>query len=259
MTWFKVDDSFYDHPKVYDAPDCAVALWTRAGSWSARNLTDGFVPASWPARYCNDVDQAVRELLNRGLWKRTKGGYQFHDWTEYQPTREEAIAGRDNMSSGGALGNHRRWHVGQGKKNAACRYCQGKPDRGTDRLPDRVADAIPESPPNPPTRPVPKNNKTSSSTATPSTDAPEFTRFWTAYPRRIGKGQARKAWAKAMKGGADPETVIEAAGRFTAEVGGHDPTFIPYPATWLNGERWGDERDPEPKPAGPVMPWELWD
>jgi hypothetical protein len=52
MTWFKIDDSFYDHPKVFDAPDCAVALWTRAGTWSARNLTDGFVPTGMPARFC---------------------------------------------------------------------------------------------------------------------------------------------------------------------------------------------------------------
>src|SRR5689334_21193351 len=111
MTWFKVDDSFYDHPKIFDAPDCAVALWTRAGTWSARSLTDGFVPAGLPARFCDDPERGVRELVTRGLWKRTKGGYLFHDWSVYQPTKEEVIAGRDEMSSGGSLGNHRRWHV----------------------------------------------------------------------------------------------------------------------------------------------------
>lgn len=88
MTWFKIDDSFYDHPKVWDAPDCAVALWVRAGTWSARNLTDGFVPNRLPARFCDDPETAVRELLQRGLWSRVKGGYQFHDWTDYQPSRE---------------------------------------------------------------------------------------------------------------------------------------------------------------------------
>ena len=88
MTWFKVDDSFYDHPKVFDAPDCAVALWTRAGTWSARNLTDGFVPAGMPARLCDDPDTAVKELVRRGLWSRVKDGFRFHDWSEYQPSRE---------------------------------------------------------------------------------------------------------------------------------------------------------------------------
>lgn len=158
MPWFKVDDSFYDHPKVFDAPDCAVALWVRAGTWSARNLTDGFVPARLPARLCDDPDVAVRELIARGLWSRSKGGYQFHDWSVYQPTRSEAIAARDRMASGGALGNHRRWHVDKGKTDPDCRYCQEKQYRVPDRVPDRVGDGVPESPPNPPgpSRPVPR-------------------------------------------------------------------------------------------------------
>lgn len=111
----------------------------------------------------------------------------------------------------------------------------------------------------PPTRPDPVTTKTSSSTATPSTDDETFERFWAAYPRRVGKGQARKAWATVIKRGTDPETIIEAAGRFTATRGNQDPKFTPHPSTWLNGERWGDA--PEPVPArepAPVMPWDLW-
>lgn len=95
MPWFNVDDSFYDHPKVFDAPDCAVALWSRAGSWSSRNLTDGFVPAKMPARLCDDPEAAVRELLDRRLWQRTKGGYLFHDWTDWNPSAEEVRRRRE--------------------------------------------------------------------------------------------------------------------------------------------------------------------
>lgn len=94
VAWFNVDDSFYDHPKVWDAPDCAVALWTRAGSWSSRNLTDGFVPSGMPARFCGDHEQAIRELLDRGLWTRAKGGYLFHDWTDWNSSKEAVKAKR---------------------------------------------------------------------------------------------------------------------------------------------------------------------
>lgn len=104
MTWFKVDDSFYDHPKVFDAPDCAVALWMRAGCWSARNLTDGFVPSKMPARLCDDPDTAVGELLRRGLWKRTRDGFLFHDWHEYQPTKESVEALREKRAEAGRRG-----------------------------------------------------------------------------------------------------------------------------------------------------------
>lgn len=94
MTWFKVDDSFYDHPKVFDASDAAVALWTRAGSWAARNLTDGFVPSGLLARLSGDPVTAAKELVDRGLWKRTRGGFQFHDWAEYQPSKERVESDR---------------------------------------------------------------------------------------------------------------------------------------------------------------------
>lgn len=106
MTWFRIDDSFYDHPKVFDAPDCAVALWTRAGTWSARNLTDGFVPNGMPARLCDDHATAVKELLRRGLWKRATGGFLFHDWTDFQPTAEAVKTLREQRSAAGKRGGH---------------------------------------------------------------------------------------------------------------------------------------------------------
>lgn len=192
MVWFKVDDSFYDHPKMFDAPDCAVALWTRAGSWCARNLTDGFVPSKMPARLCDDPDTAVAELLRRGMWTRTRNGYVFHQWTAdgdgtpRNPTRSEVTASRSKQSSGGAIGNHRRWHVDRGVSDPKCRYCQtsdqGKHDRSTDRVTDRWADRRTdrepiggtESPPNPPgpARPDPSSTDADASIESARARAP---------------------------------------------------------------------------------------
>jgi hypothetical protein len=106
VTWFKVDDSYYDHPKVFDAPDCAVALWTRAGAWAARNLTDGFVPSGMPARLCDDPDTAVKELVRRGLWTRTSGGYKFHDWSDFQPSAQAVAELRAKRAEAGKRGGH---------------------------------------------------------------------------------------------------------------------------------------------------------
>lgn len=108
MTWFKVDDSFYDHPKSFDAPDCAVALWVRAGTWSARNLTEGFVPSAMLARLCGDPIPAARDLVRRGLWHRTSGGYQFHDWTDYQPTKAQVEEERKKNAE-----RQKRWREAQ--------------------------------------------------------------------------------------------------------------------------------------------------
>jgi len=67
-----------------------------------------------------------------------------------------------------------------------------------------------------------------------------FEAFWAAYPRRVGKGAARAAFCKACRK-AQPEAIIEA---ITAQVEAgcfKDMTYTPYPASWLNGERWDDE------------------
>lgn len=125
MTWFKVDDTFHAHPKVLATDAAALGLWVVAGAWSSAHLTEGFVPDHALPRLIPGSDVLARKLVATGLWRRTRGGYQFHDWAEYQPTKEEAVASRDGMSSGGALGNHRRWHIGKGKKNPTCRYCIG--------------------------------------------------------------------------------------------------------------------------------------
>lgn len=119
MTWFKIDDSFYDHPKVFDAPDCAVALWTRAGTWSARNLTDGFVPTGMPARLCDDPDTAVKELVRRGLWIRTTGGFRFHDWANYQPSREAVEDLRTKRAEAGRRGGQAKAAKQNGKQTSS--------------------------------------------------------------------------------------------------------------------------------------------
>jgi len=62
--------------------------------------------------------------------------------------------------------------------------------------------------------------------------------FWKIYPRKVGKGAARKAWEKALtKQPADK--IIAALERFKFD---EDPRFRPHPTTWLNGERWEDEQ-----------------
>ncbi|MHB1310527.1 MAG: DUF1376 domain-containing protein [Gemmatimonadaceae bacterium] len=75
----------------------------------------------------------------------------------------------------------------------------------------------------------------------------DFERFWSAYPRRVGKGQARRAFLAAVK--KTPAAVILAG--VQRAVWSPDPNFIPYPATWLNGERWRDERAASPPPGTP--------
>lgn len=80
MTFFLVSDGFHSDPQFLGTSEAAVALWTRAGSWSAFHLTDGYVPTSALPMFTPNHEQASAELVERGVWKRARGGFQFVDW-----------------------------------------------------------------------------------------------------------------------------------------------------------------------------------
>lgn len=85
--WFKVDDKLHSHPKWVGLNKGAKALWTTAGSWSADQLTDGFVPKSVLSRLGGTTAEAQR-LVNAELWRVVENGWQFHDWQDRNPSRE---------------------------------------------------------------------------------------------------------------------------------------------------------------------------
>ncbi len=93
MTWFKVDDGFYDHPKVAEllskrSGKGAIATWTRCGSWCSKQERDGFVPES-VAKQLGATPVEISELVRVGLWTRVKDGYVFHDWHDCNPSSDE--------------------------------------------------------------------------------------------------------------------------------------------------------------------------
>ena len=68
-------------------------------------------------------------------------------------------------------------------------------------------------------------------------EADDFAAFWRAYPRKVGKGAARTAFAKAMRK-TTLDVILLALSRAQWSS---DPQYIPHPSTWLNAERWDDE------------------
>ena len=70
-----------------------------------------------------------------------------------------------------------------------------------------------------------------------------FREFWAAYPRKVGKWAAWKAWRK-LKITAELKATILAAVEAHKESDSwtkDDGKFIPHPGTWLNNRRWEDE------------------
>lgn len=74
---------------------------------------------------------------------------------------------------------------------------------------------------------------------------PLFVEFWTAYPKKTGKGAAHNSWNKIK-----PKVSRETADKIIASVRAYAQTqqwkkengqYIPNPATFLNQRRWEDE------------------
>ena len=81
----------------------------------------------------------------------------------------------------------------------------------------------------------------------------DFTAFWQAYPRRQGTGDARRALTKALRK-VSLAVILEAlAWQVThPDYLKRERRFIPYPATWLNQERYLDPK-PTPEPSRPAI------
>ena len=90
MAWFKVDDHLYSHPKWIALPKGARALWVTAGAWCAGQLLDGYVPSA-ALPLLDGTRAEAKKLCEAGLWREVKGGWSFHDWAAYQPTKKSVM------------------------------------------------------------------------------------------------------------------------------------------------------------------------
>ena len=217
MAWFKVDDQFYDHPKVADLPLSAIGLWIKAGSYCARYETDGSLTSARVQPLGGRTRDADR-LVEAGLWHRVDGGYQFHDWDQYQPTKAQQDAEREKARermrkrrSGGTSDDVR---ANSGRSSA------------TPTRPD----------------PTPIYNKANDE---------KFQEFWDAYPKQTGRAKALTEWHRAVTQGVAPD-VLTAKARNYAEQVSHEQRetrFVKAPSNWL---REGDYHNTW-KPSQPPM------
>jgi hypothetical protein len=86
--------------------------------------------------------------------------------------------------------------------------------------------------------------------ATPAPWMPSFEQFWEIFPRRVGKGTAKKAFKHAASRASFAE-ILDGARRYAKECVGRETQYIKHPSTWLNADCWLDE--PERKPGANVV------
>ena len=86
-----------------------------------------------------------------------------------------------------------------------------------------------------------------------------FERFWSAYPKKVGKDAARRWWGKrkpddAMLAAILAAIAVQAKSAQWAKDGGQ---YIPHPTTWLNEGRWQDDAGGNAKAETSRPQWAL--
>ena len=160
MPWTKIDDQFYDHPKVVAAGPLGIALFVCGLSYCSRHLTDGFISTIQVRRLIDIDDPRViaEKLIAVGLWERRDGGYQVHDYLDYNPSRARIEATRRARAEAGREGGLRsgeaRRKQTEGEAKTGAKQASSKEEANVKQnakqkrtpSPSPSPDPIPESP-----------------------------------------------------------------------------------------------------------------
>lgn len=85
MTWVRLDDGFFRHPKSLQIGKDGRALYLAGLCWASANLTDGHIPTAALSTILQDAQTpraAVDRLVAHGMWHPTGGGWEIHNYLD---------------------------------------------------------------------------------------------------------------------------------------------------------------------------------
>lgn len=97
VTWARIDDDFFSHPKAVKAGIEGRALFMVAICYSAHHLTDGYVaqellPVLGAMAGVKDAAKTADLLVRVGLFEEAEDGYAIHDYLDYNTARTTVVA-----------------------------------------------------------------------------------------------------------------------------------------------------------------------
>jgi hypothetical protein len=100
MSWIQIEDNFAYNPKMIKAGPEATVLFIGGLCYANRDLTDGFIlkellPCIAPLP---NPEELAKKLVDCGLWELRPGGWQIHDYLDYNPSAQEVRAERDEIA-----------------------------------------------------------------------------------------------------------------------------------------------------------------
>lgn len=254
---------YYKDDAIDEAGEAAELLYVRGLAFCADVLSDGFISERQLVRFVGvgmfDAAERAASLVKVGLWERVDGGYVVRSWLEWNRSREEITDAK--------------------AKDAARKRPSGQQDSeppDTDPPPEGRADSsrnpkgvraessgdaqgtidgVPAESGVPSSAGARARSTTDPRHSTPETPSAkaaasakveeEFAEWWTTYPKKVKKPEGLSAYKKARRVVSHEmlmRTVKEHIAAWRAND--KDPQYIPYPASWLNGECYNDAPEP---------------
>lgn len=110
MPFLNVDDNFTEHGKVYALSDGAFRLHVSGLCHCARLMTDGYVIAEKVPNLMPKFKRSyLTELLATPLWHPVDGGYEIHDYLDWNRSREQIESQREKKRAAGRKGAQVKW------------------------------------------------------------------------------------------------------------------------------------------------------
>lgn len=94
MSWVKVDDKAWSHPKLVGLHPNALRLWLFGLCWCNQHETDGHIPLGVLGLLGGKARDA-EALVKAGLWYADDMGWEVHQYLNYQPSKEQLDAKRN--------------------------------------------------------------------------------------------------------------------------------------------------------------------
>lgn len=97
MTWVKLDDQFFRHPKARRAGKDGRLLYVTGLAYCTANLTDGLIHQDALPLVAAEAEvkpSTARRLVEVGLWEEVDGGHLVHDYLDFQPSADKVRAER---------------------------------------------------------------------------------------------------------------------------------------------------------------------
>lgn len=207
--WFRFYDDAINEPKLLKLSDALYRAWVGVLCIASKN--DGALPPTDDVALLlrmkpEKAEAVLVELIKAGLLDQDETGKRPHNWNARQYKSD--------------VSNERVARYRKRRGNGECNVT----GNGTVTASETESDTEAET----------EQNKDSV--------AVDFERWWKAYPKRVGRGQAVRAFKRALTQ-ATLEELVAGASRYAADPN-RKPEYTKHPTTWLNGECWRDEAEP---------------